>query len=782
MQRRNCTAILSLASLALCASVCVGADGPDAFRSSVKPFLEKNCFECHSGDKLSGDFDLKKAVLDDPELKDRDVWNHVLERVERGEMPPDTKPRPDEKELATVTQWLASQLHPTVSGGVARITTRRLNRTEYNNTVRDLLGVDLRPADDFPPDDAGYGFDNIGDVLSMSPMLMEKYLKAAESVARTALFGVENLKPSTITHQPWYIDFDTTRAVRFEYDETGLSMPYGVHVMHRFPVEADYDLSAIMRGFRPGGADPVRLGFWLDGKMIQEGQVPVPAGGELNGLYYRFRTRIPAGEHWMAISVLKIYEGLPPAYEGPNPNQSSARVSKSPTEFFVQNLVVTGPFNQVQGPTQESLKKFYACGHLDGHHDPGCARKILTDFLHRAYRRPATEDEISEELRLVEMVQKNGDSFEEGLCVAIEKALISPQFLFRLEGNPLDNQTDPKLTPHELATRLSYFLWSTTPDEELLRAADDGSLAKPAVQEAQVRRMLKDPKIDQLVENFGGQWLQFRALESHNVERKKFQQYTDYTIMSMQKETGLFFQNIIQEDRSVLDFIDANYTFLNQRLAEFYGIPDVKGPEFRKVELPAATRRGGVLTQASVLTVSSYATRTSPVIRGKWILENILNSAPPPPPPNVPSLKEDEVGAVSMREMLQKHRENPSCAGCHARMDPLGFSLENFDAIGAWREKDGQLAIDTSGELPSGRKFDGPDELRKIVLEDKDAFARCIAEKMLTFAIGRGVTRDDQPAITSIAGQMAREDYRFSTLVLGVINSPQFQLRGESRP
>jgi hypothetical protein len=381
---------------------------------------------------------------------------------------------------------------------------------------------------------------------------------------------------------------------------------------------------------------------------------------------------------------------------------------------------------------------------------------------------------------LVGLAQKDGDSFQEGLCVAIERMLISPNFLFRLESDPPPGPPQP-VNQYVLATRLSYFLWSSMPDDELLHAADEGKLNEPAAIEIQVRRMIKDPKSFALVENFGGQWLQFRALESHSLERKDFQQYTDYTRMSMQQETEKFFDYIMREDRSVLDFIDANYSFLNQRMAEYYGIPGVQGTDFRKVDLPPESHRQGVITQASVLTVSSYANRTSPVIRGKWVLENILNSAPPPPPANVPSLKEEEIGvSTTMRQQLEAHRADPICASCHARMDPLGFGLENFDAVGAWRDNDGNFPIDASGILPDGRTFNGPTELAAILKVDKDAFSECISDKLLTYALGRGLTPADQSTVRRIAGQMAANDYRFSSVVLGVVNSPQFLLRASA--
>jgi hypothetical protein len=755
-----------------------------SFATVVQPFLQNNCFVCHGENNPKGDLNLQLLGATGSLTNDRPTWELILRRVQKGEMPPADEPRPDPSQLSAFTTFVKSEFEAADKSArpePGRVTIRRLNRSEYNNTVRDLLGVDFHPADDFPQDDSGYGFDNIGDVLSVSPMLMEKYLKAAEKIARRAVYGVEKLKPVAITHQPWYIDFDTQRVVTTDYDETGLSMPYSAHAMHRIEAEGEYEITGWVRGFRPIGSDPLRLGFWVDGKMVAEGKVIVPPDGELNGLSDTIKVKLMPGDHWLAVTLLKIYEGLPPAYGGPNPSQSTARITKVPTEFFAQNIRVVGPLTQVMGPSAQSQKKIYAAvGGTGAEKDLETARKILTDLAHRAFRRPVSSSEVDQLVRLVSMVQKEGDSFEEGLVLAIEKILISPNFLFMIEQDPLPGSAEPRqLNPHELATRLSYFLWSSMPDDALLTAADEGKLNSPQAVEAQVRRMLKDPRSHALVENFGGQWLQFRALESHTVERKNYQQYTDYTIMSMQKETELFFGHIIQEDRPITDFIDADYTFLNQRLAEFYGIPGVKGHEFRKVQLPPESHRRGVITQASVLTVSSYSNRTSPVIRGKWILDNIMNAPPPPPPPNVPSLEADANNAnLPMREQLQKHRENPTCASCHARMDPLGFGLENFNAIGQWRDQEtAGAAIDASGELPGGAKFNGPDELRQVILQSKADFADCLADKMLTYALGRGLTGADQSTVRSIGKQVAENDYRFSSLVLGIVNSPQFQMR-----
>jgi hypothetical protein len=354
--------------------------------------------------------------------------------------------------------------------------------------------------------------------------------------------------------------------------------------------------------------------------------------------------------------------------------------------------------------------------------------------------------------------------------------LVSPHFLFRIEKNRPEDVYP--ISQHELASRLSYFIWSSMPDDELLRAADQGSLRKPAVLAAEVRRMLRDPRSRALAENFGGQWLELRKLESVTPDRQRFPEFEEYLRMSMRQETELFFDSIVRQDRSILDFIDANYTFLNERLAQFYNIPGVKGPEFRQVLLDGDTQRGGILTQASILTVSSYATRTSPVLRGKWILENILNAPPPPPPPGVPNLDETKVGSsASLRQQLEEHRKNATCASCHARMDPLGFGLENFDAIGAWRTHDGKFPIDASGTLPDGRSFQGPQELKAIIKADREAFVECLTEKLLTYALGRGLERYDRPAVKQIAARVAASDYRFSSLVLEIASSLPFQMR-----
>jgi hypothetical protein len=764
------------------------------YQRTVQPFLAKYCFECHT-DKQSGDVRLDLVTDEKALANNLPALEKALAMLRKRAMPPKRRPQPGQDELKPVLAWLeavGASLDRQQTAAPARAVARRLNRAEYNNTVRDLLGVAVLPADDFPPDVPGDGFDTNGGALSVSPALVEKYLAAAEKVARAAVFGVEPLKPERVPHQPYFTAdaFSTNKSVQFDYDETGMSLPSALHVVQRFPADGEYAFRAILRGVRPAGSNPVELGFWIDGKLVHEAKVPVPtrveAGrgpGELNGLWAEFRTPVPAGEHWLSVTVLRTYEGLPAAYKGPKPSDSTARASRATDAFFPMYLDVVGPYHQRQGPSEESIRKLFAGRPAGAPHDADSARAVLADLARRAFRRPVADTEVDNLVKLVTMVREDGGSFEDGLCLAIQRVLISPHFLFRVERGPPAGTRDDQygISQHELATRLSYFLWSSMPDDELRRCADEGALRRPDVLEAQVRRMLQDARADALAENFGGQWLQTRALESHTPDRTRFPEFTDYTRMSMKKETDLFFEHVIRADRPILDFIDAPYSFLNQRLAEYYKVPGVKGHEFRKVDL-TGTRRRGVLAHASVLTVSSYANRTSPVLRGKWVLENLLNAPPPAPPAEVPSLDERPLGkSVSVRAQLERHRADPNCASCHARMDPLGFALEHFDAIGRWRDKDGDLPIDPSGTLPDGRSFNGFQDFLAILKADPGALTECLAEKMLTYALGRGLERSDRKAVKAIAEPVAQDDYRFSALVLAIVRSAPFQMKNERR-
>jgi hypothetical protein len=795
------------------------------FEKVIQPFFAHNCYACHDADLRTANLNLESFQIAASLSRDRATMKRIFDKLKAGEMPPPKVPRPKPEDLAAVTDWLARQLTPTtdksdpkqlLEPNSGRVTVRRLNRVEYNNTVRDLLGVDLHASDSFPQDDSGYGFDNIGDVLSLSPVLMEKYLAAAEKISRTAIFGAEPMKPTLVRLRTGERNQAPQLRPLTDYDLTGLSLPNAIHTTYRFPVDGEYVIRATLGGERPAGSESLQLTLWIDGKQTQELQVDPAAIAsfasasepqQLWGIKQEFRANITAGDHWVAVAIPRVYEGLPPSYNGPNPskrpippppvfkpprNGSVKEIEERRKEFEkkqaekvpangarIGSLELGGPYAAVSGTSNQSQKKIYACGHLNGHHKKSCARLIVEHLAHRAYRRPVTPNEGAELTGLASEVQKDTGSFKEGLAVAIQAMLVSPHFLFRVEGG---RPTSPSLTQHELASRLSYFLWSSMPDDALLEAADHGRLARPAVLATQVQRMLLDPKAEALVDNFGGQWLQVRKLESVKPDHKRFGEFDEYLRLSMARETELFFASIMREDRSILDFIDGDYSFLNERLARFYGVPNVQGPDFRKVLFAQDAHRGGLLGQASVLTISSYANRTSPVLRGKWVLENFVGAPPPPPPPDVPNLDEAKIGKTSsMREQLEQHRKNAICASCHARMDPLGFGLENFDAIGAWRAKDGEFVINAKGTLPDGRTFTGPQGLKSILKAQPDAFTETLTRKLLIYALGRGLEPSDDMAVKQIVTKVAASDYRFSSLILGIVNSESFQKRrGES--
>ena len=798
------------------------------FDTVVKPFLAQNCFSCHGNKKQENDLNLQSFDTRASLIAHRERWDEVIGKLRRGEMPPLEEEQPPEEQRQAVAAWLARELErldAATPPDPGRVTARRLNRTEYNNTIKELLGVDLRPADDFPQDDAGYGFDNIADVLSLSPVLMEKYVSAADRVARVAVFGPPPMEPTLARLRSEGRKVGDQVTVPASYDVTGLSVPNAFHAIHRIPVDGEYVVRVVLGGLRPKASEPITIALWVDEKLVQTATHDQERAAsfaddrqDFGGQAVQMKVRLTAGDHWVSVAIPRIYEGLPVRYAGPNPStrpdpprefkppadvtperleqlrkrfdDATAELAKIALNGVRVNVVeIGGPYSYAKGPSRASLEKIYTCGHLNGQHQPTCMPRVVTGLARRAFRRPVTTREVEKYVVLAESAQKQEGSFEEGLAVGIQAILVSPDFLFRIErdrpGGTLVSGVSGasgvtgvyRLTPHELATRLSYFLWASMPDAELRKAADTGTLRDPQVLAYQVRRMLRDPKSDALAENFGGQWLQFRALESLTRDRDKFPEFEDYLRLSMRRETVLFIEAIVRNDRSVLDFINGRYSFLNERLARHYGIPNVSGPEFRQVDL-SATPRGGVLTQGSILAVSSYATRTSPVLRGKWVLDNLLNAPPPEPPADVPNLDEATIGtSASMRAQLEEHRKNAICASCHRRMDPLGFGLENFDAVGAWRDLEGKFPIDASGQLPDGRRFTGPEELRKILSEDRDAFARAITSKLLTYGLGRGLERYDYRTVKLIASRLPKYDYRFSGLVLEIVQSVPFQSR-----
>jgi hypothetical protein len=467
---------------------------------------------------------------------------------------------------------------------------------------------------------------------------------------------------------------------------------------------------------------------------------------------------VPAGPHKVTAELTVL-----------DPNYKKAKP-------YLEYLEIQGPVVQRSAGVSEAHRRLFVCGHGSGQqHQPSCARRILAPVVHRAWRRPVTDQELTSLLKLVTTVQQRGDSLERGVGVALQAVLVSPHFLFRIERDP--GQTAYRLSQHELATRLAYFVWSSMPDDKLLTLADRGQLQGPAVLKAELKRMLADPKSRRLVEAFGGQWLQTRNLDTLKPDAKKFPEYDEELRDAMRTETEMFLQSIVREDRNVLDLLDARFTYLNERLARYYGISGVSGQEFRRVELDGS-QRSGILTQASVLTVSSYPTRTSPVVRGKWILDNILGAPPPPPPPDIPALDETSLGSTAtVRQQLEKHRSNALCASCHSKMDPLGFGLENYDAIGRWRTLDGKLPIDSAGVLPNGKAFSTPAEMKEILKSDKDAFVRCLVEKLLIFGLGRGLEKYDRAVVNRISKNVAAGGYRFSQFMEEIVNSTPFQMR-----
>jgi hypothetical protein len=624
------------------------------------------------------------------------------------------------------------------------------------------------------------------------------------------LFGPEKLKPAA-THYPFPVRLNETRGKAqklpdlTDYDLTGLSLRFAAHVTHRFPVEGVYSFRLVLNGHRPNQSMPAHVGFWIDGKLVQEFEVDAT---DLEGQVREARTRVTAGEHLLSASYLKQYHGLPPSYGGPEPStrppvplltSAHGKLSEQDIETLrkygttiktdsietridnrFESIDVGGPFEQTAGPSLASRRLIYVCGHLDGKHTAACPRTIVSSFAQRAFRRPLAPKEADAYLSLYTLARKQGDSFDNAIAAALEGILVSPNFLFRIET---DRPASAKgnsipVSDYEMASRLSYFLWSTMPDAELFRLASEHKLLQPAVLETQVRRMLRDEKSRALVENFGGQWLQFRNVDLVRPDLAKFPDFDESLRHSMRLETELFLDNIVRNDGSVLDILNANYTYVDERLARFYGIPGIRGPEFQRVDVSATQRGGGVLAQAGILTISSYATRTSPVLRGKWILENLLNAPPPPPPPSVPALDDTKVGkSASLRQQMEEHRASPVCASCHSKMDPLGFGLENLNAIGQWRDMDGQFPVDASGSLPGGRAFRGPKELKALMLQDRDAFTAGLTDKMMIYALGRGLERFDRAALQSIEADLSSHDYRFSHLVLGIVNSLPFQMK-----
>ncbi|HZT41972.1 MAG TPA: DUF1592 domain-containing protein [Chthonomonadaceae bacterium] len=735
----------------------------DRFASEIAPLIRTYCLGCHSGSKPPAGIALNGFADTASVLKARDLWEKVARNIETGHMPPEGMPHPTAAQRDAIVSWLHATLSAADNGrpDPGHVTLRRLNRTEYNNTVRDLLGIDIHPADDFPADDTGYSFDNDADVLTISPLLMEQYLSAAEKIARAAIVTPES----------------AGKSVQFKAEKLPGAVPIAfpgmtghlfstngeIGVDYPFPQAGRYTFRARAFG-QQAGSEPVKMGFLLDGKLFFTAEVKAV---ESAPAVYEAVGAVPAGKHHFAVSFLNdYYKPETPGHPAEDRNLIVDYLEIQPPPHVMP--VVTESHRRIFFTPAPASKEVYA-------------RQLLARLARRAYRRPVSEAEVTRLMRYVHLAHQEGASFERGIQLALEAMLVSPHFLYHVEIDPRPN--DPKAShlvdDFEMASRLSYFLWSSMPDEELFTLAAKGKLHDPKVLAAQARRMLQDPKARALSDDFAAQWLQLRKLDRIAPDPGRFPEYTDTLRQDMRTETEMFFDSVVRNDRSVLDFLDGRYSFLDERLARLYGIKGVEGDGFRRVALDG-DQRSGILTQASILTVTSNPTRTSPVKRGKWVLEQILGTPPPPQPPNVGVLPDERGDAVlkgTLRQRMEEHRRNPQCASCHAMMDPIGFGLENYNAIGKWRATDGNLPIDSSGTLPDGRSFQGPAQLKAILLGKKDLFVRCLAEKLLSYGLGRDILPTDRPFLDAIVRKTAQSDYRFSALITAIVQSGPFRMR-----
>lgn len=736
------------------------AAGPDAaaFDKTVQPVLTKSCAMCHNDRTASGGLNLGPFLTAASITEQREGWERIVQKIRTGEMPPKGLPRPPQAQVDNLIKFVQSEFERAdrdVKPDPGRVTARRLNRREYSNTIRDLLAVEFRAEKDFPTDDSGYGFDNIGDVLTISPVLMEKYVAAAERIAARAL-GADPL-PKPI-HAEYHAKDKTIR-------RPDLST---IEATHRIEWDGEYIVRIGLPGERAADAKPVTMGFWMDGKLLQARSVETKPSKLVYFNPYseeELRLYLPEGDHVFRAGFISddFVKGMSPKEAYDNKKNKSLNM-----------ISFVGPF-AAKGE-KASRKKVLICDPKSG---PACVERIISTLAHRAYRRPVAKAEVASLIKFVNIAKREGQTVEQGIQLAITAMLVSPHFLFRIERDP--DPTDPtkvhKISDLELASRLSYFLWSSTPDDQLLALAESGKLRAPGVLDAQLKRMLADERSSALADNFAGQWLEIRNLDSVKPDPQKFPEWGPDLRDAMKTETRMFFESLLRDNGSLADFLDAKYTFLNDRLAKHYGIDGVMGPEFRRVELKT-DQRGGILSHASVLTVSSYPTRTSPVIRGKYVLQNVLGAPPPPPPPDVPALDEEAVGSAgSLRQQLEKHRSNAVCASCHSRMDVLGFGLENYDAIGKWRTMDGKFPIDVSGTFPNGKSFSSPIEMRALLKEELPDFARCITEKMLTYSLGRGLERYDRKTVDQISRNLAASGYGFQALIQVIVQSLPFQSR-----
>lgn len=873
------------------------------YEKEIRPVLQEYCVACHSAEKKKGDLDLEPVLAKPDFAKDHDIWEKVLELTDNREMPPEKKPQPSDDARHKLVQWIETSLTNLAANeepNPGRVTLRRLNKDEYRRTIHDLLKVDYQP-EDFPNDEVGYGFNNIGDVLSLSPLLMEKYLTAAEEIAKKAIVaeppkvpkrklrgdrfdspndfirGLENhvlglyregeatakmdfiRKGDYVVRVRAYAELAGPEAPKLEVKigdkvigtfDVGTEKPktyearisaeagdqvVGLGFLNNYNDDRNPDPK--MRGDRNLFVDSVEIEGPFDGKpepavtKVEQWRWKLPEMAQAvenkqmqfssNGSA-RTEWQFPATDEYLIrvrgrgeqagseptkvrialdnqeLAVLDITAGV--GGEDVRSVRATVQAGKRKLEvgfandyydasksadrnLWIHGVEIVGPIN-ANAPDFPPSHKALVTRMPNPGDEKAAAKEILGKFAKRAYRRLVSDEEVNSLAGFVDLAMKNGGTFLEGIQAAVQATLCSPQFLYRweLDSKAIKAGDIRNLSDFEVASRLSYFLWSSMPDDELFDLAERGELLKDGNVEKQILRMIKDPKSRALVENFGGQWLQLHNLYDVDPDPKKFPKFSYQLREDMKRETLAFVEALIKEDRSVLDLVDAKFTFLNERLARHYGIEGVQGNEFRRVELAADSPRGGVLTMGSILTATSMPTRTSPVIRGKWILEQILGTPPPPPPPNVPPLE----GAknidpnLPLKKRLEVHRDNPDCAGCHAKIDPLGFALENFDAVGAFRTMDGNAPVDAAGKLPNGTELNGAADLKRVIKSDR--FVQTVVENLMTYGLGRGLERYDKRAVDGVLKQVKAGEYKFSTLITAVATSEPFLKRKTTEP
>ncbi len=751
-----------------------------------RDLLNEYCITCHNARTRTADL-----ALDELDLTqvpgDGAVWEEVIRKLRGGMMPPPNARRPADSSLQELAAWLEQTLDEAARANPepGRAALHRLNRTEYGNAIRDLLDLEIDVTELLPADDEAYGFDNVADVLRVSPSLVEQYLTASRRISELAVGDPEIATIGSVYRVP------PDRAQSDHIEGLGLGTRGGTLIRHTFPLDAEYDFSVfLMRnivGYMKGLEWPHELEIAIDGERV----FLAPVGGDADNamsdanfaaagdaIDERLQARIPvtAGPHDVGVAFIR--KNYSESHEPLQPHTRDHDLQNMNGVPLVDYIDITGPFAVTGRGDTASRRRIFTCNPAPGD-EQLCAAEILSRLATRAFRRPVNDDDMALLMEFYDAGRNTGD-FETGIQNGLRLVLSSPEFLFRSEPDP-EGIRPGEIYPMDdlaLASRLSFFLWSSIPDDALLALAVEGRLSDPEVLSGQVERMLAHDRSNALVENFAGQWLFLRNLQSVSPDTKLFPNFDDNLRQAFRTETELFFESVIREDRSILDLLTAEYTFVNERLARHYEIDNVYGSHFRRVTLEDSNRRG-LLGHGSILTITSMPNRTSPVLRGKWVLENILGTPPPPPPSDVPDLEENQPGqeARSVKARLEEHRGNPVCASCHAMIDPAGLALENFDAVGRWRTKEEGGLVETDGQLVDGTPVDGPVALREALLDRSGQFVRTVTEKMLTYALGRGLEHYDMPVVRSVAENAIADDFRFSSLVMGIVNSPPFQTR-----